>query len=65
MRKLITLIAIVSLTQLASAQDKKYVSAMEKNVAMLDTSRTNEQLQSLENTFARTLWRGLQLHGAA
>ena len=53
MKKLITLIAIVSLTQLATAQDKKYISVMEKNIAMLDTSRANDQLQSLENTFER------------
>ena len=53
MKKLIAFIAIVSLTHVASAQDKKYISAMEKNVAMLDTSRSNEQLQSLENTFER------------
>ncbi|MGZ4033661.1 MAG: hypothetical protein ACXVPU_07945 [Bacteroidia bacterium] len=53
MKKLITLIAVVSLTHIASAQNKKYIAAMEKNVAMLDTSRSNEQLQNLENTFER------------
>ena len=53
MKKLIALIAIVSLTQTAGAQNKKYLETMEKNIAALDTSRANDQLQSLENTFER------------
>ena len=53
MKKLIALIAIVSLTQIASAQNKKYIAIMEKNIAALDTSRANDQLQTLANTFDR------------
>ena len=52
MRKII-LLGFVSLSIGAMSQNKKYQDAMEKNVAGVDTSRTIEQLQPLENTFER------------
>jgi hypothetical protein len=51
--KKIVLLALVSLSLGATAQNKKYLEAMEKNVAAADTSRTIEQLQPLENNFER------------
>ncbi|HRG37610.1 MAG TPA: hypothetical protein PK289_03685 [Bacteroidia bacterium] len=51
--KKIILLTLVSLSIGAMAQNKKYLDAMEKNVAGVDTSRTLEQLQPLENNFER------------
>ncbi|HET6227705.1 MAG TPA: hypothetical protein VFF27_15590 [Bacteroidia bacterium] len=47
------LLALVCLNLGAMAQNKKYLDAMEKNVAAVDTSRTIDQLQPLENNFER------------
>jgi hypothetical protein len=52
MKKLVTL-AFMTIVLSTVAQNKKYMDVMEKNVAALDTSRTIEQLQLLENTFER------------
>jgi hypothetical protein len=46
-----SLIALASLS--VSAQNKKYISAMEKNVAELDTTRDATKLQNLANNFER------------
>lgn len=51
--KKIVLLAFISVNLGTMAQNKKYMDAMEKNVAGLDTSRTIEQLQPLENNFER------------
>src|SRR3954464_3842455 len=51
--KKIVLLALASLSLSAMAQNKKYIDAMEKNGAGVDTSRTIEQLQPLENNFER------------
>lgn len=51
--KKIVLLACVIMSLGAMAQNKKYMEAMEKNVAGVDTSRTLEQLQPLENNFER------------
>lgn len=51
--KRLVLLALVSTCLSAFAQNKKYLDAMEKNVAAVDTSRTMEQLQPLENNFER------------
>jgi hypothetical protein len=53
MKKLFTITAIVVTCLNVIAQNKKYIATMEKNVSMLDTSRSTEQLQSIENTFER------------
>jgi hypothetical protein len=52
MKKLVIL-ALVSTCLSAVAQNKKYIDVMEKNIAILDTSRSIEQLQPLENNFER------------
>ncbi len=52
MKKLI-LLSFITGSLLATAQNKKYLATMEKNVSALDTSRTIEQLQPLENNFER------------
>ncbi|MBA3970823.1 MAG: hypothetical protein H0X46_01520 [Bacteroidetes bacterium] len=53
MKKLVSIAALLSITLFAAAQNKKYISAMEKNVAALDTTRDAIQLQSLANNFER------------
>lgn len=52
MKKLVV-IALVSSSLGSFAQSKKYLDAMEKNVVAVDTSRTIEQLQPIENNFER------------
>jgi len=52
MKKLVILALISSSVNLL-AQNKKYMDAMEKNVTAVDSSRTIEQLQPLENNFER------------
>lgn len=52
MKKLLV-IAFLSTCTNSFAQNKKYMEAMEKNVAAIDTAGTIEQLQPLENTFER------------
>jgi hypothetical protein len=52
MKKLIIL-ALMSTCLNTMAQNKKYIDAMEKNISTLDTSRSIEQLQPLENNFER------------
>ena len=51
--KKLTILALVITCLSATAQNKKYTDAMEKNVAAVDTSRTIEQLQPLDNNFER------------
>ena len=52
--KKIILLALVTLTGLsAAAQNKKYIDAMEKNVASLDTTRDAEGLQKIANGLER------------
>ena len=53
MKKLIAIVVLLSVTLFAAAQNKKYIATMEKNVAMLDTSRTTDLLQNLANNFER------------
>jgi hypothetical protein len=48
---LITLTALSMFS--ATAQNKKYISAMEKNIAELDTTRDAAKLQNLANNFER------------
>lgn len=51
--KKLTILALLSISLHSIAQNKKYLDAMEKNVAAVDTSRSIEQLQPLENNFER------------
>ena len=44
---------MLSTTFFATAQNKKYIATMEKNVAALDTTRDGAKLQDLANTFER------------
>jgi hypothetical protein len=53
MKKIITVIVLLTLGFTSSAQNKKYISAMEKNIAALDTTKTAEQYQNLANNFER------------
>jgi len=53
MKKLLSLAVLLSVTLFTTAQNKKYVSAMEKNVVALDTTRDGLQLQNLANNFER------------
>lgn len=48
---LMSLIAIAGLS--VSAQNKKYIATMEKNIAELDTTRDGAKLQNLANNFER------------
>ncbi|MFL5764641.1 MAG: tetratricopeptide repeat protein [Bacteroidia bacterium] len=52
MKKLFT-IFLMTAAFAASAQNKKYMETMEKNVAALDTTYKTEQFQPLANTFER------------
>jgi len=51
--KKVLLVAGTFLTLMASAQNEKYVKAMEPKVAALDSTRTFEGLQNLANAFER------------
>ncbi len=53
MKKLISITTALSLTLFVTAQNPKYLSAMEKNIAILDTVKGTEQLQNLANAFER------------
>ena len=53
MKKTIIITALISINALSNAQNPKYVAAMEKNVAGLDSIRSTEKLQGLANTFER------------
>lgn len=53
MKKIILIAALIGISNISVAQNKKYIATMEKNVAVLDTSKAPEQLQSLANTFER------------
>jgi hypothetical protein len=53
MKKALSIVALLSVTLFATAQNKKYIAAMEKNVSMIDTSRTVDLLQNLANNFER------------
>lgn len=53
MKKLVSILALLSVTLFSAAQNKKYIAAMEKNVAALDTTRDAVQLQGLANNFER------------
>ncbi len=53
MKKILSLVALLSVTLFSTAQNKKYVMAMEKNVMALDTTRDGKQLQNLANNFER------------
>ena len=44
MKKLLPLLALLSMTLYATSQNKKYIAIMEKNVAALDTTRDGLQL---------------------
>jgi hypothetical protein len=52
MKKALTLLLAFT-TLAATAQNKKYMETMEKNVAALDTTYKSEQFQPLANTFER------------
>lgn len=53
MKKTTSILAAIFLTVTAFAQNAKYIATMEKNVAALDTTFKNDQLQTLANTFER------------
>jgi hypothetical protein len=53
MKKLFILSTLVAACLSTSAQNKKYISAMEKNIGVLDTTRDAPGLQNLANNFER------------
>lgn len=53
MKKFLLLLVVVFGVSAVHAQNKKFVAAMEKNIAMLDTSKTKEQFQQCFNNFER------------
>ena len=53
MKKLISVAIALSITLFITAQNPKYIAVMEKNIAILDTAKSVEQLQSSANTFER------------
>jgi hypothetical protein len=53
MKKLFILSILVAAGLCVSAQNKKYIAAMEKNIAALDTTRDAATLQNLANNFER------------
>jgi hypothetical protein len=53
MKKLATLLILISSITVGTAQNTRYTGAMEKNIAALDTSRSAAQLQPLANNFER------------
>jgi hypothetical protein len=50
-KTLLAFVLLISLT--AAAQSDKYVQAMQKNIPLLDSAKTVDQLQSLAGTFDR------------
>lgn len=53
MKKLIIILAVICIHNSATAQNKKYIATMEKNIASMDTTRDPLQLQGLANNFER------------
>lgn len=53
MKKIMTAAFIALSAFAAQAQNPKYIAAMEKNIAALDTTRDPQALQSLANNFER------------
>jgi hypothetical protein len=53
MKKLISIVSLISLTFFGIAQNPKYIAVMEKTIAILDTARGVEQLRNSANTFER------------
>lgn len=53
MKKLLMITAMIGTALFTTAQNKKYISTMEKNVAELDSTRDGAKLQNLANTFER------------
>jgi hypothetical protein len=47
------LILVLSFTGILNAQDSKYVDAMKKNIAMMDSLRTMDNMKDLTNSFLR------------
>lgn len=53
MKKIMLSAILLALTITGFAQDNKYQDAMKKNIAMFDTARATETLQTLANNFER------------
>jgi hypothetical protein len=53
MKKIVSIAVVMCITLTVAAQNKKYIAAMEKNVATLDTTRDAVLLQGLANNFER------------
>lgn len=53
MKKLVLIALITATAVQVNAQNKKYISTMEKNIAALDTTRDGPGLQNLANNFER------------
>ena len=53
MKKILSILALLSVAIFAEAQNPKYIAAMEKNIAALDTTRDGAKLQNLANNFER------------
>jgi len=53
MKKMMTIVAFISATTYATAQNKKFIETMEHNIAILDTTRDASVLQNQANMFER------------
>lgn len=53
MKKTLSILALLGVAIFAEAQNPKYIAAMEKNIAALDTTRDGAKLQNLANNFER------------
>jgi hypothetical protein len=53
MKKIIITAALLGIYNLSDAQNEKYIATMEKNIAILDTTRNAAILQNEANTFER------------
>ncbi|MBC7862712.1 MAG: hypothetical protein IAF38_07030 [Bacteroidia bacterium] len=53
MKKLITLIALLTLSLSVNAQNKKFIAGMKKSIACMDSVKKTEQFQSCANDFER------------
>jgi hypothetical protein len=50
-KAILSLVLLITLT--AGAQSDKYIQAMQKNIAVLDSAKSTDQLESLASTFER------------
>lgn len=53
MKQFFLIFSCLCIALITSAQSEKYTAVMQKNIALIDSAKTNNQLMSLESTFER------------